>query len=465
MIWLFIVLVTAAVIGTLLLPLFRDAPARMSRQRHEIGIFADQLAELQREADTGLVAPEAAAATRLEIERRILASGGGNRDDAPAPEVATAGSRMFAVVLVASLAPLAALAAYLAIGSPNEPSHPYVAANDASAQTTMAAAEMSELVEKLAARLAQEPDNIEGWRLLGRSYAALQRYADAAAAYGRAFKLNENDSVLAANYAEALIQAANGQVPPLASDLLTRANQADAAAPMPRYYLAIARNQAGQPRDALVMLKALEIDSPANAPWLTAVRDSIATIAKDSGLDPATIEASSIAPIAPPAGPTAEDLQAAQSMTPEEQQDMIRGMVEGLAKRLEANPNDLEGWKRLGQSYFVLNEPARARDAYGRAVALAPRDTNLLAEFAGTVLAAPDPSPQLPAESIAALQALLQAKPDDGAALWLLGFDALKNGDTAGAREFWTKLLTQFAPGSGEYQAVESQIAKLPATP
>jgi cytochrome c-type biogenesis protein CcmH/NrfG len=98
-------------------------------------------------------------------------------------------------------------------------------------------------------------------------------------------------------------------------------------------------------------------------------------------------------------------------------------------------------------------------------VALAPQDTNLLAEFAGTVLAAPDPNPQLPAESIAALQALLQAKPDDGAALWLLGFDALKNGDTAGAREFWTKLLTQFAPGSGEYQAVESQIAKLPATP
>jgi cytochrome c-type biogenesis protein CcmH len=56
-------------------------------------------------------------------------------------------------------------------------------------------------------------------------------------------------------------------------------------------------------------------------------------------------------------------------MTPEQQQEMIRGMVEGLAKRLEANPNDLEGWKRLGQSYFVLNEPVRARDAYARAVA------------------------------------------------------------------------------------------------
>jgi cytochrome c-type biogenesis protein CcmH len=111
-----------------------------------------------------------------------------------------------------------------------------------------------------------------------------------------------------------------------------------------------------------------------------------------------------VAPIAPPAGPSTEDVQAAQSMTPEQQQEMIRGMVEGLAKRLEANPNDLEGWKRLGQSYFVLNEPVRARDAYARAVALAPTDLNLLAAYAGAVLAAPEPRPELPAESITALR-------------------------------------------------------------
>ena len=175
------------------------------------------------------------------------------------------------------------------------------------------------------------------------------------------------------------------------------------------------------------MLKSLERDSPVDAPWLATVKERIDAIAKEAGIDPADIESQSVAPIAQPAGPSAEDVQAAQSMTPEQQQEMIRGMVEGLAKRLEANPNDLEGWKRLGQSYFVLNEPVRARDAYARAVALAPTDRNLLAEYAGTVLAAPEPLPELPAESIAALRAALEQQPADGAALWLLGFTAMKD--------------------------------------
>jgi cytochrome c-type biogenesis protein CcmH len=192
------------------------------------------------------------------------------------------------------------------------------------------------------------------------------------------------------------------------------------------------------------------------------VQERIDAIAKETSIDPADIESQSVAPIAQPAGPSAEDVQAAQSMTPEQQQEMIRGMVEGLAKRLEANPNDLEGWKRLGQSYFVLNEPVRARDAYARAVTLAPTDLNLLAEYAGTVLAVPEPLPELPTESITALRAALEQQPEDGAALWLLGFTAMKDGNNEEARRLWSKLLTQFAPGSGEYMAVEAQITKLP---
>jgi cytochrome c-type biogenesis protein CcmH len=464
MIWLFIALITAAVIGALLLPLFREVSTRASRQKQEITIFADQLAELQREVAAGLVSAEAAAATRLEIERRILASGERDATADGKPASATAASaRMFAVILVASLAPLAAFAIYLATGTPNEPSHPYIAANDSSADSAMAAGEMTDLVAKLAARLEQEPQNIEGWKLLARSYGTLQRPADAAAAYGRAYELDPKDLGLAADYAEALVQAADGKVPPEAMPLLASANQGDRSAPKPRFYLAIAKAQAGQPRDALAMLKSLQLDSPDGAPWLAAVQERIDAIAKEAGIDPATIESQSVAQIERPAGPSAEDVQAAQSMTPEQQQQMIRGMVEGLAKRLEANPNDLEGWKRLGQSYFVLNEPVRARDAYARAVALAPTDRNLLAEYAGTVLAAPEPVPELPAESIAALRAALEQQPADGAALWLLGFTAMKDGKNEEARQLWSKLLTQFAPDSGEYKAIETQIAKLPS--
>lgn len=464
MIWLLLALIAVAVIGLLLLPLFRQGVRREDRHRREIAIYNDQLAELQREAGAGLISAEAAAAAKLEIERRILATGEGQNGAVRPTEPAASGARLAAVVLVASLAPLAAFAIYLATGAPNEPSYPYSAEADRSADA-VTAAEMTVLVEKLAVHLEQAPNNVEGWKLLARSYGALQRPADAAAAYGRALDLTPADMEVAADYGEALTQTTDGTVPQKAGELFAQANRADPAAPKPRFYLALATAQAGQPREALALLKSLEVDSPTGAPWLPSVREHIAAIARESGIDAATIEAKSIAPIAAPAGPSAEDVAAAQSMTPEQQQEMIRGMVDRLAKRLEAEPNDLEGWKRLGQSYFVLNELVRARDAYARAVALAPADTDLLAEYAGTVLAAPDGAAALPAESISALRAALEKEPTNGAAMWLLGFAAAKEGKEEEARQLWSQLLAQFAPGSAEYEAVKAQIDRLAATP
>jgi cytochrome c-type biogenesis protein CcmH len=464
MIWLLLALITTAVIGLLLLPLFRQSIRGADRQRRELAIYSDQLAELQREASAGLISAEAATAARVEIERRILASGENPDGGSTAAEPAAAASRMAAVVIVASLAPLAAFAIYLATGAPNEPSYPYSADADSGADAATTA-EMTVLVEKLAAHLAQAPNNVEGWKLLAQSYGALQRPADAAAAYGRALDLAPADMEVAADYGEALTQTAGGTVPPKAGELFAQANKADPVAPKPRFYLALAKAQTGQPREALLLLKSLEIDSPAGAPWLPSVRERIAAIAKESGIDAGAIEAKSVAPIAAPAGPSAEDVEAAEAMTPEQQQEMIRGMVDRLAKRLEAEPNDLEGWKRLGQSYFVLNEPVRARDAYARAVALAPADIDLLAEYAGTLLAAPDGAAGLPAESIAALRAALEKEPANGAAMWLLGFAAAKEGRKEEAERLWSQLLAQFAPGSAEYEAVKVQIDRLAATP
>lgn len=466
MIWLFLAIITIAVIAALLLPLFRHGHRPDARQQSEIAIYRDQLAELEREVAAGLVGAEAAAATKLEIERKILASGD-RKDATTSPQVtAAASARMGAVIVVASLAPLAAFAIYFATGAPSEPAHPYSAEADRDTTAAMTAAEMTVLVEKLAAHLQQAPNNVEGWKLLGRSYGALDRPADAANAYGRAFELTPTDMELAADFAESLTHAAaNGVMPQRARDLFAQANKADPAAPKPRYYLALAKGQAGQAREALAMLKSLEVDSPADAPWLPSVRARIEAIAKTAGIDPASVAAESVAPIAAPTGPSEEDMKAAESMTPEEQQEMIRGMVDRLAKRLEAEPNDLEGWKRLGQSYFVLNEPMKARDAYARAVALAPADTGLLAEYAGAVLAAPEGTAALPAESVSALKAALEREPADGVALWLLGFVAAKDGDEAEAQRLWSQLLAQFAPDSAEYKVVKAQIDSLAAAP
>src|SRR5947207_2884575 len=83
-----------------------------------------------------------------------------------------------------------------------------------------------------------------------------------------------------------------------------------------------------------------------------------------------------------------EAQQALANAPPEDRQAMINSMVERLAARLEQQPEDVEGWVRLGRSYMVLNQPAKAREAYARAVKLRPDDPQLKAAYAEAVAAA-----------------------------------------------------------------------------
>ena len=65
---------------------------------------------------------------------------------------------------------------------------------------------------------------------------------------------------------------------------------------------------------------------------------------------------------------------------------VIRGMVAKLEARLKENPNDLDGWKRLGRAFSALNDHAKAAEAYRRAHALAPGDTQVMADLAGAII-------------------------------------------------------------------------------
>ena len=98
----------------------------------------------------------------------------------------------------------------------------------------------------------------------------------------------------------------------------------------------------------------------ADAPWRQIVAARLAEIAQaEPQAGPKT-----------PAGPTAQDVATAQSMSPEERMAMIRGMVERLAARLQQNPGDKEGWTRLARAYEVLGEADKAQAARARAAAV-----------------------------------------------------------------------------------------------
>ncbi len=457
-IWLVLAALTVCVVAALLEPLFRRHHRWPSRTSREIAIYRDQLAELQREAGVGRILPAEAQSAEAEIRRRVLGAAK-SADPAEAEDAAPRNrSRAAAQVLIAAIVPAGALIAYLSVGSPGEPGHPFDPVRAAAeAEAEQRARETAALADRLAERLKNEPNDLDGWILLARSYGALQRNAEAAQAYERVYELSGKDARYAGDYAEALVAAAGAQVTPRAQALFERVVEAHPSEPRARFYLALARAQAGQARQAIAMWRSLEIDSPPDAQWLPALREMIGTVAAESGIDPDSVPATSQAPVAQAPAPTAADVAAAQSMSPEDQAQMIADMVAGLARRLESNPGDVEGWKRLGRSYLVLDDPERAKMAYGRAVALAPTDLTLLGDYAHATLLTSGPA-ALPPASIDALRQLMNADRSNPTALWLVGLAEADAGNGQQAASLWQRLLPQLDPATPAYRTVRARL-------
>lgn len=144
---------------------------------------------------------------------------------------------------------------------------------------------------------------------------------------------------------------------------------------------------------------------------------------------------------APPPGPNAEDMRAAERMTPEQRQETIRGMVEGLAERLEENPGDLAGWLRLGRARSVLGEFDKSADAYGRAVDLAPDNVRVLTLYAMAVLRLRDSDDPLDPQLLELFDRLHALEPRHPLALYYLGRHAFDLGREAEGKAYWRRLL------------------------
>jgi cytochrome c-type biogenesis protein CcmH len=140
---------------------------------------------------------------------------------------------------------------------------------------------------------------------------------------------------------------------------------------------------------------------------------------------------------------------------------MIRNMVEGLAAKLAQNPDDLEGWKRLGRAYGVLGERDEAVDAYEHAARLKPDDPAILVAEAEALM--PDRSPQTPVpENVIGLLRRVEAMdPKQPAALWYLGLAAAQQRRFSEARDYWQRLLAAMPPESDAHQAVAAALAAL----
>ena len=455
-------LLTALAVAALLVPVLRRHRRAPARADYDLAVYRDQLRELESDRARGLVGGEEADAARTEIERRMLRAARAREaaQAVDAGEETAAGPRRrrrAAALALGLCVPALAAGVYASFGTPGLPDRPFAERPPAAAESAGAA--LSEPVERLAARLAKDSDDLEGWLLLGRSYLVLQRFGDAADALRQAAALSGGDPEILSMLGEAIVWASGGTVVPEAVSTFERVLETrpdDAAA---RYHLALGLAQAGAVREAYEMWRALAADTPTDAPWRADLEGLIRQAAEVLGIEPGTLPRAPAAAEAP-AGPGEDDVAAAAEMTPEERMEMIRGMVEGLALRLEENPGDAEGWLRLVRSYDVLGEPEKARDALRRAMETVPDDLPALRAFARALTG--EAGPEAPPPEAAAVYArILALDPDDQPALWFTGLAAAERGDAATARSRWQRLLDLLTPDTPEHAAVQAALDSL----
>jgi cytochrome c-type biogenesis protein CcmH len=197
--WILAAGLVVASLAVLLRPLLRSGGAGVARDAQRdsnVRILREQLAELDAELAAGTLAADQHAAARAEIERRVL-------DETRDPEVAIAARpARGAAAALAVLLPVSAALIYLALGNRDA-----VDSVLARAPSEATAQDVETLVERLAERMREQPDDPEGWALLGRSYASMGRFEPARDAYAKAVALVPDNPSLLADYADTLAMA------------------------------------------------------------------------------------------------------------------------------------------------------------------------------------------------------------------------------------------------------------------
>jgi cytochrome c-type biogenesis protein CcmH len=416
--WVILAITTSAAAALLSAPFIR----RLDRPRAELAgnieVCRDQLKEVESKQRQGLIDDAQAEASRLEIAKRVLAA---DRSEQPVMPKLSVSERNFTMICVAGIVVLGSVGLYTTMGNPDLPSTPVsVAAQPVSTSLTrepsipenlMAPLQafasetkgqsrsqaglppVDEMIQRLTARLLQNPKDAQGWRTLGWSYFNIGRFNEASEAYAKAIELNPNVADVRSARIEAMVRSADGIVTAEASNAIDDTLKIDPQNARARYFRGLAKEQGGDKTSALTDWIEVRKDANPDEPWVPELKNRISGLQRELGLDagagptePKTVMAgespetsktqgSSQLPSATAKGPGPQDVRTAEAMPAAERSAMIRGMVDRLADRLEKSPRDADGWIKLIQSRMVLGETELAKQALNRGIETFNDDT------------------------------------------------------------------------------------------
>lgn len=346
-------------------------PAGGADAEHDLGIYRDQMREIDRDLARGVLEANDAERLRTEVARRILDADRSRVRRASAgiaPGWATAAAVAAAVIL-----PGGAIWVYDRIGAPGYSDLPLAVRIEAAAErranrdsqaeaeaefaAIMAetdrpepAGEDAALVQQLRELLANRPDDLRGHRLLAISESRLGNWVAAHRAQARVVALlgpqaTADDHVL---LAEMKINAAGGYVSPEAEAALEAALRRDPRNLLGRYFYGLMFLQIDRPDIAFEILRQVLSESDPSDPWVASIRSMIEPLAARAGVR------FTLPPAGARRGPTEAEIAAAMEMPEEDRADMIGAMVAGLANRLANEGGTAEDWARLISAYAVL---------------------------------------------------------------------------------------------------------------
>ena len=219
--WIAAAVIAAVTLALVLRPLWARPQGGASRRDLNLSVYRDQLRELDADLKAGTLAQADYDRARAELEKRLLDDVEGAAEPVrPSATVAPRASR-WAVASLAAAVPLLALAVYLATGTPQALDPLVRGAQDAQMH------QLEEMVQKLAEGMGKNPEDVKGWRMLGRSYAAMGRFPEAANALSKAAALEPRDAQLLADLADALAMARGQSMNGEPEELVLRALQID----------------------------------------------------------------------------------------------------------------------------------------------------------------------------------------------------------------------------------------------
>ncbi|RED51563.1 c-type cytochrome biogenesis protein CcmI [Aestuariispira insulae] len=458
--WLILVVLTVGIVALLVYPfLVKSQEVAASTADYDLQVYKKQLREVGRDRDRGVISAEDAEAAEAEIGRRILAA---DQQRQRQGGVGSGPSRPWAaVMLLAVVVPGGAYLIYDRLGSPGLPNFPYAERSEEirAAQTQQNRVQgMEQAMAQLEARLASDPDNLDGWMLLGRSHVILKRYLEAVQAYERAVALDGGNPNVLGPYGEALVLAAQGQVTEEAEATFRRVVAIAPGDPRANFFLAQADYQKSRYQASLDRLLPILAQAKGDETWLPGVlamaRGVAGELDQDISAEIAALEGKS--GLNTPAMPQPSELEA---MSEDERQEMIEGMVDRLAARLEENPDDLEGWRRLARAYQVLGRREAALAAYDGMIRAGAEEVPVLLAKAEAIRAFNNGEPN--DESAALMARVLELNPDQLEATWYSALAALRNGDKTAAKSLFDRVLAGLDPQSPEYGKLAAEVDRL----